>query len=157
MSEAKPVAIEAGVVPPRTTSLYPEPFASMVAGRAKYALGDVFGLKNFGVNMTRLAPGSRSALRHAHSRQDEFVFVLEGVATLVTDAGETELSPGMCAGFAAGSGDAHQLLNRGASDVLYLEIGDRSVGDEVIYPDDDLAACMVDGRWRFTRKDGQPY
>ena len=156
-AHAKPVAIEAEAVPPRTTSLYPEPFASMVAGRAKRALGDVFGLKNFGVNLTRLAPGSRSALRHAHTRQDEFVFVLEGTATLVTGTGETSLGPGMCAGFAAGSGDAHQLVNRGDGDVVYLEIGDRSAGDEVSYPDDDLAARMVEGRWQFVHKDGQPY
>jgi len=154
---AKPVAIEAEAVPARTTSLYPEPFASMVAGRAKRALGDVFGLKNFGVNLTRLAPGSRSALRHAHTHQDEFVFVLEGSVTLITDAGETTLGPGMCAGFAAGSGDAHQLINRDDRDVVYLEIGDRSAGDAVIYPDDDLAAHMVDGRWQFLHKDGQPY
>ncbi|HEU0305717.1 MAG TPA: cupin domain-containing protein [Lysobacter sp.] len=153
----KPVAIEAEAVPARTTSLYPEPFASMVAGRAKRALGEVFGLKNFGVNLTRLAPGSRSALRHAHSHQDEFVFVLEGTATLVTDVGENVLLAGMCAGFAAGSGDAHQLVNRSDSDVVYLEIGDRSAGDDVTYPDDDLAARMVDGRWRFLHKDGRPY
>jgi uncharacterized cupin superfamily protein len=156
-AHAKPVAIAAEAVPARTTSLYPEPFASMVAGRAKRALGDVFGLKNFGVNLTRLAPGSRSALRHAHTHQDEFVFVLEGCATLLTDAGETELRAGMCAGFAAGSGDAHQLLNRGASDVVYLEVGDRSPGDQVTYPDDDLAACLVEGRWQFLHKDGRPY
>ena len=156
-TRAKPVAIDAEAVPARTTSLYPEPFASMVAGRAKHALGDVFGLRTFGVNLTRLAPGSRSALRHAHTRQDEFVFVLEGTATLITDAGETALGAGMCAGFAAGTGDAHQLVNRSDHDVVYLEIGDRSTGDEVNYPDDDLAARMVEGRWQFLHKDGQPY
>ena len=154
---AKPVAIEAEAVPARTTSLYPEPFASMVAGRAKRALGDVFGLKNFGVNLTRLAPGSRSALRHSHTHQDEFVFVLEGTVTLITEAGETVLQAGMCAGFPAASGDAHQLINRSGSDAVYLEIGDRIAGDEVIYPDDDLAARMIDGRWQFLHKDGQPY
>jgi uncharacterized cupin superfamily protein len=154
---ASPVTIHANEVTPRTRSLYPEPFASMVAGRTKRALGDVFGLANFGVNLTRLAPGSRSALRHAHSRQDEFVFVLEGVATLITGAGESLLQPGMCAGFAAARGDAHHLFNRSDADVVYLEIGDRGDGDEVVYPDDDLAACMVDGCWQFSHKDGRPY
>ena len=153
----RPIAIDANEVAARTTSLYPEPFASMVAGRAKRALGDVFGLTNFGVNLTRLAPGSRSALRHSHTRQDEFVFVLEGTVTLITDAGETRLRAGMCAGFPAGSSDAHQLINRSDSDAVYLEIGDRIAGDEVIYPDDDLAARMVDGRWQFLHKNGQPY
>ena len=153
----RPIAIDADEVVARTTSLYPEPFASMVAGRAKRALGDVFGLTNFGVNLTRLAPGSRSALRHTHTRQDEFVFVLEGTATLVTNAGETALQAGMCAGFPAGHGDAHQLINRSDSDVVYLEVGDRVAGDEVVYPDDDLAARMIDGRWQFLHKNGQPY
>lgn len=126
-------------------------------GRNKHPLGDIFGLKNFGVNLTRLAPGAISALRHAHSRQDEFVYILEGHPVLITDAGETPLSPGMCAGFRAGSGDAHQLVNRSAGEVVYLEIGDRSAGDSGTYPDDDLQAVLVGGHWRFTRKDGTPY
>jgi len=117
----------------------------------------VFGLAAFGVNLTRLAPGAQSALRHAHGVQDEFVYILEGHPTLVTDAGETPLSPGMCAGFRGGSGDAHHLVNRSGADVVYLEIGDRRPGDSATYPDDDLVATMVDGAWRLTRKDGTPY
>jgi uncharacterized cupin superfamily protein len=129
-----------------------------MAGREKRPLGDLFGLTHFGVNLTRLAPGAASALRHAHTRQDEFVYILEGEPTLVTDAGETVLRPGMCAGFKAGSGDAHCLVNRSERDVVYLEIGDRSDGDAVTYPDDDLAAVLgPDGKWRFVHKDGTPY
>jgi len=155
----KRASIKALDAPPGTKrSNYPEPFASRMAGREKRPLGDLFGLANFGVNLTRLAPGAVSALRHAHSRQDEFVYVIEGHPTLVTDAGETQLAPGMCAGFKAGSGDAHHLLNRTRSDVLYLEIGDRSPGDSAVYPDDDMQASLgADGKWRFTRKDGTPY
>ena len=118
---------------------------------------DLFGLKNFGVNLTRLAPGAVSALRHAHSRQDEFVYVLQGHPTLHTDAGAVQLAPGMCAGFRAGSGNAHHLLNRTAEDVTYLEVGDRTPGDEGSYPDDDLQAVLAEGRWRFIHKDGTPY
>ena len=156
---ALPKAIRALDVPPRAkASNYPEPFASRVKGRQKRPLGEVFGLQNFGVNLTRLVPGAQSALRHAHTRQDEFVYVLEGHPTLVTGAGDTELGPGMCAGFRAGSGDAHHLQNRTASDVLYLEIGDRAPGDGATYPDDDLQALLgSDGSWRFTRKDGTAY
>ena len=98
-----------------------------------------------------------SALRHAHTRQDEFVYVLHGHPVLRTDAGDTPLAPGMCAGFRAGSGDAHQLFNPGTETVVYLEVGDRSAGDAVVYPDDDLQARMVDGRWVFWHKDGRPY
>ena len=149
----KPAAIVAAQAPPKAKQTnYPEPFASRVAGRLKRPLGDLFGLSNFGVNHTRLAPGAISALRHVHLRQDELVYVLEGRPTLVTDAGELQLEPGMCAGFKAGSGNAHHLNNRTGSDVVLLEIGDRTGGDEVSYPDDDLRAVLVDGAWTYFPK-----
>lgn len=154
-----PVAIEALGVPPRTKqSILPEPFASRVAGREKRPLGDFFGLSNFGVNLTRMIPNAVSALRHAHSRQDEFIYVLEGHPTLITDQGETILSPGMCAGFKAATGNAHLLVNRTNQVVLYLEIGDRSPNDLITYPDDDLKGIGNDqGQWVFVHKDGTPY
>ncbi|HXG22546.1 MAG TPA: cupin domain-containing protein [Methylomirabilota bacterium] len=154
-----PVAIMAAEAPPRTKpSNYPEPFAARIAGREKRPLGDLFGLTNLGVNLTRLAPGAMSALFHAHSRQDEFIYVLEGQPTLITDSGETVLSPGMCAGFKAGTGQGHHLVNRTNADVVFLEIGDRSTGDSASYPADDIQAVLgADGKWRFTHKDGTPY
>ena len=153
-----PIALDANNVAPRTQpSNYPEPFASRMTGREKRVLGDLFGLTNFGVNLTRLAPGAVSALRHFHATQDEFVFVLAGHPVLRTDRGDTPLSPGMCAGFRAGSGDGHQLFNPTAAEVVFLEVGDRSGGDVVRYADDDLAATLVSGRWVFSHKDGRPY
>ena len=153
-----PTAVDARSVPGRARpSAYPPPFAARMAGREKRALGDHFGLRNFGVNLTRLAPGAVSALRHSHTRQDEFIYVLEGCPTLHTNAGATPLRPGMCAGFGAGTGDAHHLVNDTAEDVLYLEVGDRTPGDEGHYPDDDLQALRVDGHWQFTHKNGEPY
>ena len=153
-----PPAIAAADVPPRTRpSNYPEPFFSRMARREKRALGDFFGLKNFGVNLTRIAPGGETALMHSHSLQDEMVYVLEGAPTLVSESGESPLEPGMCAGFPA-RGAAHHIVNRTDRDVLLLEIGDRPEGDEARYPHDDLKADMEpDGKWRFTRKDGTPY
>ena len=155
---AHPIAIEAASAAPRTMpSNYPEPFFSRMAGREKHPLGDLFGLKNFGVNLTKLAPGGESALMHRHSKQDEFIFILQGEPTLVTDSGEVHLRPGMCAGFPAG-GIAHHLVNRSASDVLYLEVGDRTEGDKGCYPNDDIAAEMdARGKWSFTHKDGRSY
>ncbi|MBI3481298.1 MAG: cupin domain-containing protein [Nitrosomonadales bacterium] len=153
-----PIAVEAMQVVPRAKlSIYPEPFAARMKGREKRIIGDLFGLTNFGVNLTRLLPGAGSSLRHAHARQDEFVYILQGHPVLLTDAGETQLSPGMCAGFKAGTGNAHQLLNRTDAEIIYLEIGDRSPGDSVVYPDDDLQAILVDGKWLFAHKDGKPY
>jgi uncharacterized cupin superfamily protein len=153
-----PVAIVANEAPPRTkASSYPEPFAARMAGRRKQPLGDLFGLSNFGVNLTCLAPGAMSALRHAHSRQDEFVYILQGHPTLHTDDGQTNLSPGMCAGFKAGTGNGHHLINESEDEVIYLEIGDRTPGDEGSYPDDDLKALMVEGKWKFVHKDGTAY
>ena len=153
-----PVALAAEQAAARTRpSNYPEPFASRMAGRLKRPLGELFGLTNFGVNLTTLAPKAMSALRHAHSKQDEFVYILRGQPTLHTDEGRTRLSPGMCAGFKAGTGNGHHLVNETSEDVLYLEVGDRTPGDEGSYPDDDLKAKLVDGKWKFIRKDGSPY
>ena len=155
---SRPVALVAADAPARAkSSNYPEPFFARVAGRIKRPLGDIFGLKNFGVNLTRLHPGSMSALRHSHEKQDEFVYILEGRPTLITDAGRTALRPGMCAGFQAGTGDGHHLVNETAEDVVYLEIGDRTPGESASYPDDDLALRTIDGRMRFSHKDGTPY
>jgi uncharacterized cupin superfamily protein len=153
-----PIALLATNVAPRAMlSIYPEPFASRMRGREKRQLGDAFGLKNFGVNLTRLAPGAMSALRHAHAKQDEFVYILEGTPTLVADEGRTPLLPGMCAGFRCGTGNAHHLVNESAQDVLYLEIGDRTPGDSAVWPDDDLQVVEVDGKRRFAHRDGTPY
>lgn len=139
-------------------SVYPAPFAAVVAGRTKRKLGDVFGLANFGVNLTRLDPGAASALVHSHAAQDEFVYVLEGTATLVFGDEEFELGPGDCMGFKAGTGIAHQISNRSDGIVSYIEIGDRTPGDAAAYPRDDLVARQdPEGKWGFSHKDGTPY
>lgn len=153
-----PIAVDAAASPLRAVrTTYPEPFASRMDGREKHVLGDQFGLRNFGVNQTTLAPGGESALMHRHSRQDEFIYILVGRPTLVTDRGDVQLAPGMCAGFPA-SGIAHQLVNRTGDPVVYLEIGDRTAGDEAHYPVDDLVARSApDGKRVFEKKDGTPY
>src|SRR5262245_60701649 len=124
MSNTKQVEplVAADATPRARQTIYPEPFAASTAGRLKRPLGDPFGLTNFGVNHTPLAPGAQSALRHAHSRQDEFVYVLEGRPTLITGHGARELAPGMCIGFKAGDGNAHHIVNRSAADVVLLEV-----------------------------------
>jgi uncharacterized cupin superfamily protein len=159
MSEPKyPAAIRAADAPARLKpSNYPEPFASRMKGREKRPLSDLFGLTNFGVNLTRLVPGGSSALRHAHFKQDEFVYILAGRPTLQTDEGKVLLAPGMCAGFKAGTGNAHRLVNETSEEVVYLEVGDRALGDVVSYPDDDLRADFVAGKWRYAHKDGTAY
>jgi uncharacterized cupin superfamily protein len=126
-------------------------------GREKRALGDFFGLKNFGVNLTRLAPNSISSLCHAHSRQDEFIYIITGSPVLQTPEGDFPLQPGMCMGFSAGNGQAHCLVNPTQTDVLYLEIGDRTEGDEATYPLHDLQAHSQNGHWAFFHKDGSAY
>jgi uncharacterized cupin superfamily protein len=137
---------------------YPEPYASLVEGRLKRKLGDVFGLTNFGVNLTHLSPGAISSLAHSHSKQDEFIFVLEGTPTLVLREEEFMLNPGDCYGLKAGTGIAHQLINRSDATVTYLEMGDRAADDDVTYPNDDLKATqLANGAWAFTHKDDRPY
>lgn len=127
-------------------------------GRTIRPLGDLFGLKNFGVNLTTMAPGAVSSLRHAHSRQDELVYVLSGSPTLVTDQGETPMLAGQCIGFPAGTGDAHKFVNHAGEDCVLLVVGDRSAGDATSYPEDDIVAvARPGGGWRFLHKDGTPY
>ena len=157
-TEKRPVALAATDVAPRAKkTAYPPDLAKRVEGREKRQLGDVFGLANFGVNLTSLAPGAQSALRHHHTVQDEFVYILEGRPTLITDEGRTPLAPGMCAGFKAANGNGHHLVNETSEEVIYLEVCDRLPGDGTSYPNDDLAAVFVDGGYRFTRKDGTPF
>ncbi|WP_456373856.1 cupin domain-containing protein [Thiolapillus sp.] len=146
------------VPPPDQKTSYPAPFDRLVAGRCKRKLGDHFGLSNFGINLTSLEPGAISALAHHHSRQDEFVYVLEGAPTLIVCDKEYLLSPGDCCGFAAGKNITAQLVNHSSRTASFLEIGDRSAGDEVVYPHDDLKAVqLANGCWRFTHRNGAPY
>jgi uncharacterized cupin superfamily protein len=145
-------------VPNRTTSKYPQVFQSVVLGRVKKAVGNAAGLKNFGVNLVTLAPGSSSALRHWHTQQDEFVYVIAGEVTLITNEGAQILKPGMMAGFPAGEANGHHLVNHSHEAVVYLEIGDRTADDEAYYPDDDLIAQLdPQGNHVFTHKDGTLY
>jgi len=157
MAKLQLPAIDPADVKSEQGSNYPEPYAGRVRGRHRRRLGNAAGLKNFGVNLVTLEPGAESSMRHAHGTQDEFVYVIEGAITLVTNDGRQTLTPGMTAGFPAGNGDAHQLINETAAPVRYLEVGDRSPGDAVVYPDVDMAAKSIDGKWVFTHKDGKPY
>jgi uncharacterized cupin superfamily protein len=136
---------------------YPEPFKARVAARRKQRLGDALGLKHFGVNLTTIPPGAASALRHWHSHEDEFIYIVTGELVLVTNDGEQSLTAGMCAGFPAGKPDGHCLVNRTRTDAVYLEVGDRRPEDAVTYPDDDIAGQATPQGRRFTRKDGTPY
>lgn len=152
-----PLALPAAAVPPQPRAGgYPAALAAIIAGREKRELGEPFGLANFGVNLTRLAPGAASSLHHRHARSDEWIYVLEGTPTLYLGDAQRRLVPGDCAGFPAG-GPPHHLVNHGAGDAVLLEVGDRAAGDSIAYPEDDLAAAMQpDGSWRHTRKDGTP-
>ena len=137
---------------------YPAIYREMNSHRWNRRLGDHAGLKNFGVNLTRIEPGGQSSARHAHAKQDEFVWVIEGEVVLETNEGRQTLTAGMCAGFAAGSGNAHRFLNCTDRDVLLLVIGDRSPREEVTYPDIDMHLRIgADGRFTFTRKNGSPF
>jgi len=151
-------ALDPTTVKPRTGSGYPtDVMKAVTAGREKRMLGDALGLTTFGVNLTTLPPGAASALRHWHRRQDEFVFVLEGELTLVTDEGEQTLGPGACAGFAGGVPNGHHLVNRSSSPATYIEVGDRLPGDGAEYPDHDLRVRSMGSGWKYTRKDGSGF
>lgn len=157
--ETKPrvPAFDPAVVSENNFTSYPALHRAANQTRYNRRLGDHAGLRNFGVNLTRIIPGGQSSYRHAHSRQDEFIFVLEGEVVLETNGGEQILKPGMCAGFPAGCGDAHRFLNRTTSDAKLLVIGDRTPDDEISYPDVDMRAVLgPDGVYRFSKKSGEP-
>jgi uncharacterized cupin superfamily protein len=153
MNPTKP-ALDPMTLEPRTGSGYPEPYRSRVTPRQKRALGDALGLKNIGINHTRLPPGTESSMRHWHTHEEEFIYVLSGQVVLRTDASEQVLTAGMCAGFAAGKADGHQLINRSAAPAVYLEVGSRDALDECNYSDVDL---HLNVRGEFTRKDGSSF
>lgn len=144
-------------VPEQRGTKYPAPLAQGFAGRVRRRLGDAVGLTQFGVNLTTLAPGAMSAHRHWHAREDEFIYVLCGELVLVTDEGERTLSASMAAGFPAGDGNGHHLINRSDEPATYLEIGTRSPDEVAHYPDVDLVAEKRAGVLVFLRKDGTPY
>jgi len=138
-------------------TFYPAPFDRVVQGRQRQRLGNAAGLDQFGVNLTTLGPGAASALRHWHEREDELVYILKGEVVLIEDGGETLLKPGDAAGFKAGSGNGHHLVNRTQRDVVYLEIGTRCKNERVEYPDVDLVMVRDDNRARYTHKNGDAY
>lgn len=141
-----------------TGSTYPAALKHVTEQRYVRRLSQPAGISNFGANIVRLPPGGQSAWRHAHSRQDELVYVMEGELVMTTNAGEQVVAAGTCIGFPAGTGDAHCFANRSAADATFLVVGDRSGGDVVTYPDVDLHGELDgDGKLRFTRKDGTAY
>lgn len=153
-------AIDPSTLPVRTTSGYPEPYRSRVLPREKRALGDACGLTKIGINLTTLPAGKESSMRHWHTREDEFIYVVEGEIVLRTDEGETVVRAGMCAGFPAGSGNGHQLINRSSAPARYLEVSNRDPEDTAEYsdPDVDLAYKKgADGKGVFTRRDGSSH
>lgn len=157
MTESQPGAIAAEDIPFRQGTGYPEPFNAHIVERNKRALGDAFGLTNFGVNLVHLPDGEISSQRHWHHKEDELVYVLQGELTLITDAGEQTIGPGMVAGFAAGVENGHQIVNRSGADAVYLEIGDRSANEIAEYPDIDLRFIGENNQEKFVHKDGTPY
>ena len=154
MVEWKPAALLAADIEPRSGSSYLPEYAKAVAGRAKRALGNPFGLDQFGVNLVTMEPGSWSSHRHWHEREDEFIYVLDGEITLVDDDGEHKLTPGMCAGFKAGDANGHKLVNSTGGVVIYLEVGTRSSEEVAHYSDIDMKAVKSGGKLAFMKKDG---
>ena len=156
--KATRLGFDPATVPARTGSTYPAVFKAAVAGRARRPVGVHAGLTHYGVNIATLPPGTASGQRHWHSHEDEFVYILSGTPTLVSDAGEQVLSPGMCAGFKAGVADGHQLVNRTDRDVIYFEVGSRSSEDTVVYSDIDMILKPLgNDTFAFVHRNGEPY
>jgi uncharacterized cupin superfamily protein len=150
--------IDIGSITPRTGSRYPAPYRDLVAGRERRALGDAAGLTQFGVNLSRLPPGSASSQRHWHEQEDELVYVLDGELVLIEDGGETVLRAGDAAAWKAGAANGHHLINKSQRDAVFLEIGTRAERERAHYPDIDLMAARdAPGAGRYLHKSGEPY
>ncbi|TAK79805.1 MAG: cupin domain-containing protein [Betaproteobacteria bacterium] len=154
---SEPKILRATDVSARTGSSYPEPFASRMGNADWRALGDAFGLTQYGVNLETLQPGAQSALRHWHTLADEFVYVLEGELVLRTNEGEITMTSGTCVGFKAGEPNGHHLVNRSGRPARFLVVGSRAPGDVGFYPDDDLLRCRNENGRYPAHKDGRPY
>ena len=151
-------ALDPATVEERRGSGYPEPFKSRMGDRTKRRLAAACGMKNLGVNLVTLGPGGQSSVRHWHTLEDEFVYVLEGEVVLVTNEGEQTLKAGMCAGYPAGSKNGHHFINRSQKPAKYLEMGTNVPGDMAFYPDDDLGLVQTeDGNIVYVHKDGRRY
>jgi uncharacterized cupin superfamily protein len=157
MANLKLPALDPATVAEVRGSGYPEPFKTRMGDRVKRRLGEACGLTRFGVNLVTLGPGGQSALRHWHTLEDEFIYLLAGEVTLVTDAGEQTLVAGMCAGYPGGKHDGHHLLNRSSAPATYLEVGNRIDGDNAFYPDDDLMWADAGAGPYGAHKDGRSY
>jgi uncharacterized cupin superfamily protein len=147
--------VDIAKVPVKSGSFYPAQFQAEHKGRHKQALGDAVGITQFGVNLSRIEPGASSALRHWHEQEDEFIYMLEGELVLIENDGETTLKPGDAAGFMAGSGNAHKLINRSDRDAVYFEVGTRAATERVHYPDVDLVMERAEKSRRYRRKNGE--
>ncbi|WP_207102749.1 cupin domain-containing protein [Paracoccus shandongensis] len=149
--------LDLNTVPVKTGSIYPAPYAAMMAGRSSLRLGQAAGLTQFGVNLVTLEPGALSSLRHWHRAEDEFVMVTEGECVMVTDDGEEIMRPGDCVGFPANTPDGHHFINRSNAPACFLVIGSKAAEEVATYSDVDLVLTLKDGTAAYTHKDGRPY
>jgi len=149
--------IDISSVPEKAGSIYPDPYAVMMAGRSSLRLGQAGGLTQFGVNLVTLAPGAMSSLRHWNLHEDEFVMVTEGTCILIEDAGETAMTLGDCAAFPANTPNGHHFINRSDQPAKFLVIGSKASREIATYSDVDLAVEMADGQANFTYRDGTPF
>ena len=147
--------IDPATVPARTGSAYPPPFDAPCAARIRRRMGEAGRLQDFGVNLLTLPSGNWSSQRHWHSHEDEFVWVVEGELTLITDSGEEILGPGDCAAFKAGNPDGHHLVNKSGRPAKVLEIGNADANDRCVYSDIDMV--IGPGAGPFRHRDGRPY
>ncbi|MGC1381864.1 MAG: cupin domain-containing protein [Candidatus Baltobacteraceae bacterium] len=87
----------------------------------------------FDVEILRVAPAKVPYPYHSHSALWEFYHVISGRGAMRDEEGTTAIEPGDA--FIYEPGQAHQLINDGAEDLVLYVVADNPIGESCHYPD----------------------
>src|SRR5579871_1304728 len=108
-------------------------------------LGAAMGFRRIGVNFIRLSPGKEAYTPHAHAREEEWVFILEGRGRARIGEEMFEIGPGDFLAFPAPQ-VVHHIANAGKTDLVCLMGGEVLPLDVVDFPDQRKRMVWVEGK-----------
>lgn len=96
-------------------------------------LSDRVGMVRAQLAVGRIPPGKESFDFHAHSLQEEFIFILSGEGEAEIGDETHAIGPGDYMGFPI-DGTAHNMRNTGEEDLVYLMGGERTAMEVAHFP-----------------------